>query len=100
MDQKTFSIVPKVIEVLVAQRAFRATKYLSPKLIVRVTNRKRKFNTRENLELIVTIGRPNSRERDFVKDCLKAKEPFPIKQIIFKLPPVPKQKKGNGKNKK
>lgn len=33
------------------------------------------------IEIILTIGRPNFRQRMFIKSCIKAKEEFPVKKI-------------------
>jgi hypothetical protein len=36
------------------------------------------------LDLRLTIGKPNYSERKFIKQCIKAGEPFPIKKIQLK----------------
>ena len=82
----------KVIEALLINKASKATMYLSPKEIIRVTRTRftnpksgKKYFERGNVELTLTIGKPNYAEREFIKLCLKAKEPFPIKKIQFKI---------------
>ena len=65
--------------------AVQVTKYFSPKEIVRATVKR--FHGKlygKNREIIFTIGRPNYAERKFIKNCLKAKEPFPIKRLQLK----------------
>lgn len=76
----------KLIEALVASNAVKATKFISEKEIVRVTRTryKGKFD-RYKLELTVTRGKPNYREREFIKICKKAGEPFPVKKIQLKV---------------
>ena len=63
--------------------ARRATKYLSPILVVKVSARlyggKRIRELQESV--IVTVGKPNHRERIWIKAAKKAKEPFPVKRI-------------------
>lgn len=78
--------VSGVIEMLLRAKASKATKYLSPNLVVRAV-RKCYGNSFDgsNIEIVLTIGKPNYIERQFVKDCKKTKEPFPVKKIQIKL---------------
>jgi len=41
--------------------------------------------------MVLTIGRPNYAEREFIKLCKKAGEPFPVKKMQLKF--YPKKKK-------
>lgn len=68
----------------------RAVKYVSSKFIIRGT-RGKFFRSTDNIEITLTIGKPNYLEREFIKLCQKAKEPFPIKKI--QLQNFPKKKK-------
>lgn len=79
----------EVIENLLKSGAVKATKYLSQKEIIRATRRKfgGKF-VKGNIEITITIGKPNYIERIFIKDCLRAKEPFPIKKVQLKALPI------------
>lgn len=69
---------------------------ISTKHVVRVSRRfpYRARNRRE--EYVVTIGEPNYLAAKFIKACVAAKEPFPIKKIQFEKYPV---KSKNGKTK-
>jgi hypothetical protein len=74
--------------------AVKATKYLSPKLVVKV--KKKEFVGRANprlTELHVTFGVPNYEEREFIKSCKKAGEPFPAGKIQLKFAKVKSAKK-------
>lgn len=63
----------------------KATKYLTPTTVLKVT-RKHKFDGRDKNEtLFVTIGGPNVREKAFIALAKQAGEPFPIRKIQFKL---------------
>jgi hypothetical protein len=83
----------KVIETLLYNNAYKATYYVSTKEIIRVVRKRYKFGKKKkslprkdhNIEMILTIGRPNYTEREFIKLCQKAKEPFPIKKIQIKV---------------
>ena len=79
--------IQKVCEAVMGNEVIKATQFISPKLIVRaVRKRFRKRILKEsNIEIHLTIGRPNYLEREFIKDCLKAKEPFPVKKVQLKL---------------
>lgn len=80
----------KVIDcILNDQSVNKATKYVSPKLIVRAVRKTYKVNGRkarkgENVEIHLTIGRPNYIEREFIKLCKEASEPFPVKMVQLK----------------
>lgn len=67
------------------QPIYRATKFLDPELVVKVT-RPHKFSRRARSEtVLVTVGKPNYAERIFVKRCLEAGEPFPVRKIQLRL---------------
>jgi hypothetical protein len=77
------SLICRLVAETVKAGAVRGTQYVSPKEVVRVTRRRYrgKVKARGPIELTVTVGRPNYRERLFVKRCVKAGEPFPVKRI-------------------
>lgn len=73
------------------------TIYASANKTIKVThihNRSvsRKPRVDSNMDLRVTIGRPNYPERKFIKMCKRAGEPFPVKKIQFKFFPAKKRK--------
>lgn len=73
--------VSDVIVTTTTEGARQATKYVSPKLIVRATTVQR---SRHTVRVLLSIGRPNYRERQFIKLCKKAGELFPIKKTQVK----------------
>lgn len=76
----------KTVEILIRTEARTATKYLDEKTIVRAS--RKVFNgklSKGNIEIILTIGKPNFKEREFIKKCKKVGEPFPVKKIQLKL---------------
>jgi hypothetical protein len=91
----------EVVSVVAGGKVVRATKYISPTLIVRATRTLyRKRIARGNVEILVTVGRPNYLEREFIKACKKSGEPFPVKKVQLKLynPPGKKlQRRGKEK---
>ena len=64
----------------------RATKYVSENFVITATRKRYggKILKRNNVDIVLKIGRPNFAEREFIKDCKKAGEPFPIKKIQIK----------------
>jgi hypothetical protein len=76
--------IEKLVEALLSADAHRATRYVSPTEVVRATRLKFKggFNKR-NLEVYVQVGKPNYRERQFIKLAKKAGVAFPIRKIQF-----------------
>lgn len=77
--------IPQGLIKAIESGAIRATKYISEKLIVRAVRRTyhRKI-VKGNIEILLTIGRPNWKEREFIKLAKKAGEPFPIKKVQVK----------------
>lgn len=78
-----------LIHALLASGAHRATKFHSEKLVSKVTRvllRKsgKPHFSRRQFEFVLTMGPPNFAEREFIKKCKKAGEPFPIKKIQLK----------------
>ena len=86
MDAQTAAAVKQVVTAVFGG-ARRATKYLSPKWIVRATapNFKRSNDVRHG-QMVLTIGRPAYAERQFIKAAKKAGEPFPVKKVQLKMP--------------
>lgn len=74
-----------VVQDLIGSNAVRATKYISPTLVMSATRKRYggKF-LKGNLDIVVKIGRPNYVEREFIKDYKKAGEPFPVKKVQLK----------------
>ncbi len=61
-----------------------AVKYVSPVLTVKATRQWPPDGRRKRETLLLSIGTPSYRERRFIKACLKAGEPFPVKKIQFR----------------
>jgi hypothetical protein len=77
----------KSIESVLESDARQATVYQHPKLTIKTT-RLLKLNKRSRHDTyVLTIGTPNYAERAFVKACLKAGEPFPIRKVQLKFYP-------------
>lgn len=65
-------------------------KYVDPKTVVRATRRHKPDRRNSRTEFVLTIGAPNYLERKFVKLCVKAGEPFPVKKVQYKFYPAKK----------
>lgn len=84
------NILEKLVEALIENKAYKATKYLSEKLVINATHTlysKKLPAKNQNLEFTIVIGRPNYEQREFIKKCKKAGEPFPVKKVQLKFPP-------------
>ena len=87
-----------VLEAVLQEKVVKATKYLSPKEIVRAVRRTYGGRIpRGNVEITLTIGKPNYDERAFVKTLVKAGEPFPMKKIQLKFERAKRKVKGTRK---
>ena len=90
-----FNAVTQVLEIMLRiPKAKRATKFLTPTQIVRTTRRHKGVN-----EFVLKIGSPNYLDRDFIKACRKAGEPFPVKRVQIQMYPIKKPTKKAAKKK-
>lgn len=76
-----FSVLGEVVFEALDKTVKTATKYVSPNMTIKATRRQQ---SRKAIEVVVTIGKPNYAERQFIKACKKAGEPFPVKKIQLK----------------
>ena len=80
-----YSNVGRVVGTLIRTGAYSATKYVSPKYTVKATRRYKLDHRASHVEFLVTLGVPNVVARNFIKQAIKAKEPFPIKKVQLKF---------------
>lgn len=64
--------------------AYKATVYLSDKIVVRATSRMKPDRRSSRAECVVTYGEPNFVERRFIRLCKKAGEPLPVRKVQIK----------------
>lgn len=89
MDTTELKAVSDVVNSLMAIPNLKhATKYLSPKRTIRGTLIGRMRKNQRRITLALSIGSPNYKERKFIKDCVKAEEPFPVRKVQLKIQPV------------
>jgi len=83
----SLSMFSNLSEILLRTNAVKATKFYSENFIVRAKRKtfRGRISQRSNIEIIFTLGRPNFEERQFIRKCVKAKEPFPIKKVQLKF---------------
>lgn len=83
-----------IIAAVLQPQVYRATKYVSPTQVLKATRRRfngKLHNGRARREtLLLTLGQPNYRERQYIKLCKQAHEPFPIRKIQLTLLPQPR----------
>lgn len=79
------------VRALVQTQAATATTFVSPTLTVRATRKrfKGKVPKRGNIEVSLTIGKPNHEARELIRTMRKAGEPFPVKKIRLTGLPKP-----------
>ena len=75
----------ETVDAVIVSEAYRATKYVSPRMTVKATRRHKLDRRAPIQEFVVTVGRPNSRERHFIKALQKAGEPFPVRKIQLRF---------------
>jgi len=85
MNKKEFEYLNQILGYLSSGLIKKATKFIDKNKVMRVVLHKDTFDKRNKIfKVILTVGKPNYMERDFIKDCVKANEPFPVKQIQIK----------------
>lgn len=88
----------QVIAALLDNKLRRATKFVSPTRVInahRISWKRGQDN--RNIDIRIKIGVPNFHERKFIKDCIAAGEPFPVKKIKFAHFKSKKRKKRYGR---
>lgn len=99
MDKALKHLIGECVSHLAIPKVYRATLFISEKFIIRAsypreakrdkkgrkTGGKTVGSKKGKLTALITIGTPNSRERDFIKMCKKAGEKFPIKKVQLKF---------------
>lgn len=94
MDNDIRKAIADVIEVLSEKGTYKAAKYLGPKLVVRGSRRlyKKKLpSTKDDFEVVLTVGRPNIHHREYIKSCRKNDESFPLEGVEIQFPPKPRK---------
>ncbi len=80
----------RVIDALLTQYAGksparRATLYVDHDYVISACLQQRPHKRALRHTIVLKIGRPNFREREFIRACKKAGEPFPVKKIQLKF---------------
>lgn len=75
--------IEQTVMALLHNKARVAIKIVSPTHVVRACIRRYrgKVTHKGTIDIALKVGRPNHQERQFIKVCVKAKEPFPVKKI-------------------
>ena len=87
-------VIAAVVDTLIETGAHTATKYLTERHIVRATRvlyDGKVPRKGSNVDVRLTVGRPNYVEREFIKKLKRAGEPFPVKNVQLKFPPKRKR---------
>jgi len=83
----------KATAALLAGNARKTVVYVSPKLVVSICRRFKPKARERRQDFVVKIGAPNYKEAPFVKACVAAGEPFPVRQVQFYPWPVKRKLK-------
>ena len=82
--------ISDVIEMLMRSGARRATKYLRPDAVISACRPCYKGKVQGGRDtratIVLKLGAPNCDEREFIKRCQRAGEPFPVRKIQLKFP--------------
>ena len=79
------SLAGQVIAAACQPGVYRATKFVSPTLVIKATRRRyagKLLRGHERHEtVLVTMGRPNYRERHFLQQCRQSQTPLTVRKI-------------------
>lgn len=82
-------MIDEMIEQLEADYSIhKMTRFMSQQRTSKVTRQGRPDKRNRQSTYVVTIGKPNYAEREFIKLLKRADEPFPVKKMQLKLYPV------------
>ena len=81
------SAFSSTIEALLESGAKSAVKFLSEDTVVKATLPHKIRRNGRGHSMIVTFGKPNYAEREFIKACKRAGEPLPVRKIQLKFWP-------------
>ena len=87
IDPKYFQ---KVCAALLAGDCKSAIQYIDTKTVIKATWMYKPNGRNSRETIIISFGVPGYREAAFVKACVKAGEPFPVKKV--QLRPYPKKR--------
>jgi len=75
-------VIGQLVATVAEEPIKRATKYVSTNLVIKATN----VHSRESKsrQIVVSIGPPNVREQEFIKQCKTVGEPFPVRKVQIK----------------
>ena len=78
------SWVARVINLVLSDSSVKKASYIiSPVLTITGTRRCKTRKNDRTVEMVLTIGKPNFANRQFIKLAKASGEPFPIKKIRF-----------------
>lgn len=80
----THFAIAKTVMQLVECDARRATTYLDATTVVRATRRHKPDKRSNHIEILLTLTKPNFREREFIAMCRKSGEPLPVRRVQLK----------------
>lgn len=89
---------PRLLTTILGDKTLRrVTEYVTPTYTAKAT-RQRRFSGRDKAEtILLTIGRPNYRERAFIKLAQSAGEPFPVRKLQLTFWPKKRTKRAKRK---
>lgn len=79
------AIVNVVMNLMEVEGLHQARMFLAPDLVVKGTRRGKRENG--HTEILLSVGKPNYVERQFIKQCKKAGVGFPLKKIQIRYYP-------------
>ena len=78
--------VARVSLIALGPDVYRATLFLGEQLVVKATRPHKYIKRSRGDTILLTVGKPNYKERKFIKLCKKAGEPVPVRRIQIERP--------------
>jgi hypothetical protein len=73
-----------VTSMLECPKLKRVSKYVSPNLVINGTRMHPATKRSRSTTIVLSVGKPNYRNSEFIRTCKKAGEPFPVKKLQLK----------------
>jgi hypothetical protein len=80
-DQQINQAIKETTNAILLGGAKRATKFLSVKDTVKATLQGKYDSRARQTTILVTVGRPNYNEQEFIDQCREVNKPFPIRKL-------------------
>jgi hypothetical protein len=85
--------ISRAVITLIESGAKRATVFIDKNTVVSACRRLKPNKRARSVDIVLKLGQPNYREREFIADCVKSGEPLPVRKVQLKFYPKKKSRR-------